>query len=93
MLGKLGDGRLDQRHIQRLSQVGVHARIQAFAGILGKGVSRQGQDGHCLGIGAIQCTDDAGSGQAPSTLGIITSIRMASYPPGAGRSAFWVDIV
>ena len=93
MLGKLGDGRLDQRHIQRLGQVGVHARIQAFAGILGKGVSRQGQDGHCLGIGAIQCTDDAGSGQAPSTLGIITSIRMASYPPGAGRSAFWVDIV
>ena len=88
MLGKLGDGRLDQRHIQRLSQMGVHARIQAFAGILGKGISRQGQDGHSPGIGAIQCTDDAGS-----TLGIITSIRMASYPPGAGRSAFWVDIV
>lgn len=27
MLGKLGDGRLDQRHIQRLSQGGVFAAL------------------------------------------------------------------
>ena len=49
--------------IQRLCNVGIHAGIQAFLNILGKGIGRQGDDGDGSGIRTGQGADGLGRRQ------------------------------